>query len=69
MELKPTEVKPNMQLKNVRARIKSPVEAFRRCPACGTSLLVPLGDEQVSCRMCDWDSVEIHTKLLAEAGF
>jgi len=27
-----------------------------------------MGEEEVHCKDCSWDSVEIHAKLLAEAG-
>lgn len=51
-------------------RLKSPREAFPKCPSCLSSRVAPLGDseEEVYCRDCDWNSVAIHAELMAEAG-
>ena len=52
-----------------RIKIKSPIDAFKKCPACGSNEIEPLTDDSVFCQRCDWDSIEIHAKLLAEANF
>lgn len=59
-----------MSFKNSNSSIlvKSPNEAFDRCPVCRIKDLKTLG-EDVYCRFCGWDSVEAHGKALADLGY
>ena len=49
-------------------RLKSPVEAFPKCPSCLSSRVERFLEEQVYCRDCAWNSINIHAELMAEAG-
>lgn len=48
--------------------IKSPKEAFPKCPHCYSSRISELTEEEVFCEDCDWDSIDTHSQLLAEAN-
>lgn len=48
-----------------KIRIKSPQEAFPKCPHCLSSRIVPFGDD-VRCRDCNWNSVCIYGEIMAD---
>lgn len=51
-----------MAYRQDRLMTKTPAEAFKACPYCGSTNLMVL-DEDVFCRHCDWDSLAIHAEL------
>lgn len=57
-----------MKLERKRIQFKSPKDAFTQCPQCRSPRVSELTDEDVYCEDCDWDSIDIHSRLLAEAN-
>ena len=55
-----------LDLMNRITGVKSPAEVLKSCPKCKNANLFKFEGEAF-CTKCNWDSVDIHAELLAEA--